>query len=133
MSTALLALGLCIGLGVVSFLIAVGLTSLGLVLSWIFPLTPFQGTLLHLVLFSLALIFLGVTFLFERMKDVLWTVPDEEEDALGGQADLLKGNRSRSAVQEPLPTRREYPKIGRNDPCPCGSGKKYKLCCLMKL
>jgi uncharacterized protein len=21
------------------------------------------------------------------------------------------------------------PKIGRNDPCPCGSGKKYKRCC----
>ena len=21
------------------------------------------------------------------------------------------------------------PKIGRNDPCPCGSGKKYKQCC----
>ena len=25
---------------------------------------------------------------------------------------------------------RDYPKIGRNDPCPCGSGKKYKNCCL---
>ena len=25
--------------------------------------------------------------------------------------------------------KREY-KIGRNDPCPCGSGKKYKNCCL---
>lgn len=25
--------------------------------------------------------------------------------------------------------RRESPKIGRNDPCPCGSGKKYKHCC----
>ena len=24
---------------------------------------------------------------------------------------------------------REYLKIGRNDPCPCGSGKKYKKCC----
>ncbi|NMB41156.1 MAG: DnaJ domain-containing protein [Firmicutes bacterium] len=24
---------------------------------------------------------------------------------------------------------REHPKIGRNDPCPCGSGKKYKKCC----
>ncbi len=24
---------------------------------------------------------------------------------------------------------REGPKIGRNDPCPCGSGKKYKKCC----
>jgi len=22
-------------------------------------------------------------------------------------------------------------KIGRNDPCPCGSGKKYKKCCLL--
>lgn len=25
--------------------------------------------------------------------------------------------------------RRETPKVGRNDPCPCGSGKKYKRCC----
>lgn len=25
--------------------------------------------------------------------------------------------------------RRETPKVGRNDPCPCGSGKKYKQCC----
>ena len=25
--------------------------------------------------------------------------------------------------------RREEPKVGRNDPCPCGSGKKYKNCC----
>jgi preprotein translocase subunit SecA len=28
-----------------------------------------------------------------------------------------------------LPKRRELPKVGRNDPCPCGSGKKYKSCC----
>jgi len=27
---------------------------------------------------------------------------------------------------------RRGPKIGRNDPCPCGSGKKYKKCCLGK-
>jgi SEC-C motif-containing protein len=25
--------------------------------------------------------------------------------------------------------RRNQPKVGRNDPCPCGSGKKYKKCC----
>jgi preprotein translocase subunit SecA len=24
--------------------------------------------------------------------------------------------------------RRDTPKVGRNDPCPCGSGKKYKHC-----
>ena len=27
------------------------------------------------------------------------------------------------------PIVREHPKVGRNDPCPCGSGKKYKKCC----
>lgn len=27
------------------------------------------------------------------------------------------------------PVRREGPRVGRNDPCPCGSGKKYKKCC----
>ena len=27
------------------------------------------------------------------------------------------------------PVTREEPKVGRNDPCPCGSGKKYKRCC----
>jgi SEC-C motif-containing protein len=27
------------------------------------------------------------------------------------------------------PLRRDAPKIGRNDPCSCGSGKKYKKCC----
>jgi SEC-C motif-containing protein len=27
------------------------------------------------------------------------------------------------------PLVREEPKTGRNDPCPCGSGKKYKKCC----
>jgi len=27
-----------------------------------------------------------------------------------------------------LPTRREFEKVGRNEPCPCGSGKKYKSC-----
>ena len=28
------------------------------------------------------------------------------------------------------PFRRETPKVGRNEPCPCGSGQKYKRCCL---
>ena len=30
-------------------------------------------------------------------------------------------------VQEPY--RREATKVGRNDPCSCGSGKKFKKCC----
>ena len=36
-------------------------------------------------------------------------------------------NRDDSAKKGPV--RRATAKIGRNDPCPCGSGKKYKMCC----
>jgi SEC-C motif-containing protein len=32
-------------------------------------------------------------------------------------------------IQAQAPIKREAPKVGRNDACPCGSGKKYKKCC----
>ena len=35
-------------------------------------------------------------------------------------------------ARKPETFRREQPKVGRNDPCPCGSGKKYKNCCMNK-
>jgi len=34
-----------------------------------------------------------------------------------------------AAPQKVQTIRRDVPKVGRNDPCPCGSGKKYKKCC----
>jgi uncharacterized protein YecA (UPF0149 family) len=34
--------------------------------------------------------------------------------------------------QKPEPYRRPEPKIVRNQACPCGSGRKYKRCCLGK-
>jgi uncharacterized protein YecA (UPF0149 family) len=43
--------------------------------------------------------------------------------------------RQRAAAQAPQgevvvkQIKLEQPKVGRNDPCPCGSGKKYKKCC----
>ena len=48
--------------------------------------------------------------------------------SLGGRmpADLLREGGMFDKVET---YRREVPKIGRNDPCPCGSGKKYKRCC----
>ncbi len=36
-------------------------------------------------------------------------------------------NKDNSASREPV--KRKNAKVGRNDPCPCGSGKKYKQCC----
>ena len=32
-------------------------------------------------------------------------------------------------IVNPPPERRETPKVGRNDACTCGSGKKFKKCC----
>jgi preprotein translocase subunit SecA len=43
----------------------------------------------------------------------------------GGAA--ASGN-GQGAAEEARPVRRTEPKVGRNDPCPCGSGKKYKKC-----
>ena len=43
------------------------------------------------------------------------------------EAELRKeGNPAQPHVETVV---HEGPKIGRNDPCPCGSGKKYKKCC----
>lgn len=39
---------------------------------------------------------------------------------------------NREARLGPAPYKSAAPKIGRNDPCSCGSGKKYKHCCLLK-
>jgi hypothetical protein len=68
-----------------------------------------------------------------------WTIRDDWEDkaeaeltpedelALGGQGagDLI------AALQKvmPKPVSNPYCHVGRNDPCPCGSGKKFKRCC----
>lgn len=38
----------------------------------------------------------------------------------------------RSDGEKPITYKRTAPKVGRNDPCPCGSGKKYKNCCMKK-
>ena len=47
------------------------------------------------------------------------------------EIDHLNGMRILDRAQE-LTIRRDKPKIGRNEKCPCGSGKKYKKCCIGK-
>ncbi len=48
----------------------------------------------------------------EQISNVTYTHPNEDG----------------SVSQEADPTAAEVPKVGRNEPCPCGSGKKYKAC-----
>ena len=40
---------------------------------------------------------------------------------------------NKDASEPNAPKRREHAKIYPNDPCPCGSGKKYKQCCGRKI
>jgi len=62
----------------------------------------------------------------------VWRVSQVAHDEVG---QFAMAERQRAAAQAPQGERTvkqirlEQPKVGRNDPCPCGSGKKYKKCC----
>jgi len=63
------------------------------------------------------------------------TLFDQPIDKCFGKKDQKEESQSPSPVNEqiPQPCRRPGPKVGRNQACPCGSGQKYKRCCLGKL
>ncbi len=50
-----------------------------------------------------------------------------EASALGGPAPSADGESQPAAAQQ-TPFVRDTRKVGRNEPCPCGSGKKFKQC-----
>jgi len=62
----------------------------------------------------------------------VWQVSQTAHDEVG---QFAMTERQRAAAQAPQgeqkvkQIRLEQPKVGRNEPCPCGSGKKYKKCC----
>jgi preprotein translocase subunit SecA len=58
----------------------------------------------------------------ERKQTFVLSRGEEMAQRAGGETEGGKG----------VTVRREGKKVGRNDPCPCGSGKKYKKCCLLK-
>lgn len=85
----------------------------------------------------------GDDYLVNAAEDVVRHLNEDDELAiLGGEegelddgtyvtvdlweAKVIVGD----SAWKPKQLRREGPKIGRNDPCPCGSGKKYKKCLL---
>ncbi len=54
--------------------------------------------------------------------------PAEPERAAAEPAAVARARPARPAPAKPVTQVRKMPKVGRNDPCPCGSGKKYKQC-----
>jgi uncharacterized protein YecA (UPF0149 family) len=77
----------------------------------------------------------ALLFALEKAKDYFSGDEDEEESPkpqsppkqLGGLGSALRRELG-PAIGPGKPARN----VGRNDPCPCGSGKKYKKCCLKK-
>jgi len=65
----------------------------------------------------------------------VWQVSQTSHDQVG---QFAAGEEQRAAAQAPQgevqvkQIKLDQPKVGRNDPCPCGSGKKYKKCCGQK-
>jgi preprotein translocase subunit SecA len=73
-------------------------------------------------------------------KEVASALSDEPQSEAGGAASaadaaIAAAASARSGASQPArsaanaqPVRRDMPKVGRNEPCPCGSGKKFKAC-----
>jgi preprotein translocase subunit SecA len=86
----------------------------------------------------------------ERVVDIVYRIEQVEDDALRStwretaaihadataaglapppQAGGLPADESRAEPARTEPIRNAAQKVGRNDPCPCGSGRKFKNCC----
>jgi len=55
-------------------------------------------------------------------------VPPPLTQPLPGGMPVPRGTPLSPGSSAPPTVRKSGPKVGRNDPCPCGSGKKYKFC-----
>lgn len=109
---------------VVMFVFSATALLLGMLLAWLFPVTAFQGALLCILLaIGVILAFLlgdvgkignAISIFVEH-----WQEEEEEEEKEGFLPRLT-------------PFQRREKRVGRNSPCPCGSGRKYKNCCMRR-
>jgi hypothetical protein len=63
----------------------------------------------------------------KELKLLQWRYRKIKE--IGRRSLLLAGVSPRHELKSPLVPATASEKTGRNDPCPCGSGRKYKKCC----
>ncbi len=74
----------------------------------------------------------AVPAIAEKERDMVerGVADKSEEDETGADKQTARSGKARTAGDgaKTEPVKRDRPKVGRNDPCPCGSGKKYKKC-----
>ena len=77
------------------------------------------------------LLFLMKNAIAEMTIKTLFNIRVEQKVEREQVAKVTGTNKDETAVR--TPKKREEKKIYPNDPCPCGSGKKYKQCCGRKI
>lgn len=135
-STFWVAILILLAATVVVFLLSLGFMGVGWLLTRIFPLSLFETSLIA------ALSSLGFAYVMGR---ILSTTPkpayqedweDEEDWDEGDWDEEWEEDEYEEPISFPQWPQRgvetkksaDLPVVGRNDPCPCGSGKKYKYC-----
>ncbi|MEW6475243.1 MAG: SEC-C metal-binding domain-containing protein [Actinomycetota bacterium] len=72
----------------------------------------------------------NVVAAYDRLGELFSGIPGREADLRALEAERRAWHRETGwIIVDAGPVRRAAPKVGRNDPCPCGSGRKYKRCC----
>ncbi len=111
----------------------------GYILSLILPVTLFQSSVLCIgATFVFAFIISAVTIgkhIFVNQDDKMPYIYDNEEDGEDEDEDeeeeeyVEREERKIDNLSDRRFTVVHRRKVGRNEPCPCGSGRKYKHCC----
>ena len=69
---------------------------------------------------------------WRELEELALKAGEEFLEVCRGPSHVLIGERAANELAQGTTMRRAVAKAGRNDPCPCGSGKKYKHCCIEK-
>jgi len=108
------------------FVFSAAMLLVGRVLGLLFPVTTFQGALIT------TLVALGAILAF--LLGYVGRIGDDVSHALAYLQDEDEDDEDEEDEEYPplrlAPDWREGKPVSRNAPCPCGSGKKYKRCCL---
>jgi len=64
----------------------------------------------------------------EAVLDIGADEPPKKEVVARRDPIVVGAGRTRSLNSSPVPANVDWTNVGRNDPCPCGSGKKFKKC-----
>jgi preprotein translocase subunit SecA len=67
-----------------------------------------------------------------KERDVTEMKMEKKQTFVMSRGEAAPGGGGKTEDGKGVTVRRDGKKVGRNDPCPCGSGKKYKRCCLPK-